>query len=61
MYGVQFISKIYFNDIEEAFKNDEPHYFIGTTLSSKKDLSTYELIDGQQRNNNIDVICLGLP
>ncbi len=47
-----------FNDIEEAFKNDEPHYFIGTTLSSKKDLSTYELIDGQQRTTTLMLFAL---
>lgn len=46
------------NDIEEAFKNDEPHYFIGTTLSSKKDLSTYELIDGQQRTTTLMLFAL---
>lgn len=46
------------NDIEEAFKNDEPHYFIGTTLSSKKDDSTYELIDGQQRTTTLMLFAL---
>lgn len=46
------------NDIEEAFKNNEPHYFIGTTLSSKKDDSTYELIDGQQRTTTLMLFAL---
>lgn len=46
------------NDIEEAFKNDEPNYFIGTTLSSKKDDSTYELIDGQQRTTTLILFAL---
>ncbi len=46
------------NDIEEAFNNDEPHYFIGTTLSSKKDHSTYELIDGQQRTTTLMLFAL---
>ena len=52
------------NDIEEAFKNKqasknkEYHYFIGTTLSSKKDHSTYELIDGQQRTTTLMLFAL---
>ena len=46
------------NDIEQAFKNKEAHYFIGTTLSSKKDLSTYELIDGQQRTTTLMLFAL---
>ncbi|ENU80997.1 hypothetical protein F975_00855 [Acinetobacter sp. ANC 3789] len=46
------------NDIEQAFKNKEPHYFIGTTLSSKKDHSTYELIDGQQRTTTLMLFAL---
>lgn len=46
------------NDIEQAFKNKEAHYFIGTTLSSKKDHSTYELIDGQQRTTTLMLFAL---
>lgn len=46
------------NDIEEAFNNKEDHYFIGTTLSSKKDNSTYELIDGQQRTTTLMIFAL---
>ncbi|MFV5369723.1 DUF262 domain-containing HNH endonuclease family protein [Acinetobacter junii] len=50
------------NDIEEAFKNNEPHYFIGTTLSSKKYSkeyhSIYELIDGQQRTTTLMLFAL---
>ena len=36
------------NDILAAFDAGEPHYYIGTVLSSEQ-LKTYELIDGQQR------------
>ena len=46
------------NDIEQAFKNKEAHYFIGTTLSSKKNHSTYELIDGQQRTTTLMLFAL---
>lgn len=50
------------NNIEQAFKNRENHYFIGTTLSSKtsskKDDSIYELIDGQQRITTLMLFAL---
>lgn len=52
------------NDIEQAFKDKqvskdkESNYFIGTTLSSKKDHSTYELIDGQQRTTTLMLFAL---
>ena len=36
------------NDIVAAFDAREPHYYIGTVLSSEQ-CKTYELIDGQQR------------
>lgn len=36
------------NDIVAAFDAKEPHYYIGTVLSSEQ-RKTYELIDGQQR------------
>src|SRR5471030_1344652 len=35
-------------DIIAAFEAKEPHYYIGTVLSSQR-RNTYELIDGQQR------------
>jgi hypothetical protein len=36
------------DDIVAAFEAREPHYYIGTVLSSQR-RNTYELIDGQQR------------
>ena len=36
------------NDIVAAFDAQEPHYYIGTVLSSEQ-RKTYELVDGQQR------------
>ncbi|MCF0263428.1 DUF262 domain-containing HNH endonuclease family protein [Acinetobacter guillouiae] len=53
------------NDIKLAYisnldpKNSEPHYYIGTTLSSRrKDQKVLELIDGQQRTTTLILIAL---
>lgn len=48
-----------FDDIKNACLRDEPHYFIGTTLSScVGDEAILELVDGQQRTTTLMLICL---
>lgn len=51
-----------FDDIRNAFENNkktgkEPHYFIGTVLTSIED-GVYELIDGQQRTTTLMLIAI---
>lgn len=51
-----------FDDINNARKNNERHYFIGTVLTSvrrgKDGQEVYELIDGQQRTTTLMLIAL---
>ncbi len=48
-----------FDDIKNACARNEPHYFIGTTLSScVDDDAILELVDGQQRTTTLMLICL---
>jgi uncharacterized protein with ParB-like and HNH nuclease domain len=50
-----------FDDIKEAYLNDEPHYFIGSVLSAIRPVNgtdTYELIDGQQRTTTLMLISI---
>lgn len=45
-----------FEDIKAAFESEEDKYFIGSTLSTRRDTAThsvYELIDGQQRTTTL--------
>lgn len=55
------VSKL-FDDINAARENKEPHYFIGTVLTSvwtnKNKRNVYELIDGQQRTTTLMLIAL---
>ena len=51
-----------FDDIRNAYKNNkntgkEPHYFIGTVLTSIEN-GVYELIDGQQRTTTLMLIAI---
>ncbi len=48
-------------DIKNAFQANEPHYFIGSSLSAlhwKENQPVYELIDGQQRTTTLLLISI---
>ena len=50
-----------FDDIKEAYLNNEPHYFIGSVLSAIRPVNgtdTYELIDGQQRTTTLMLVSI---
>lgn len=52
-----------FNDIENAWRNGEPHYFIGSVLSTRRTTvndDRLELIDGQQRMTTLVLLALAL-
>ncbi|MBR9883762.1 MAG: DUF262 domain-containing protein, partial [Oceanospirillales bacterium] len=50
-----------FDDIKEAFTNNEAEYFIGSALSARRTINgceVYELIDGQQRTTTLMLISI---
>ncbi len=50
-----------FADIKEAFKCEEPQYFIGSVISAHRkvaDVAAIELIDGQQRTTTLMLLSL---
>ncbi len=50
--------KILFNDLYNAYHNKQPHYYVGTILTSKCNNGTFELIDGQQRTTTLMLLAL---
>jgi len=50
-----------FEDIKNAYVRKEPHFFVGTTITSRVNGgagNTLELVDGQQRTTTLMLICM---
>ena len=47
-----------FSDIKDAYIRRQPHYFIGSVLTSVRGGQYYELIDGQQRTTTLMLMAL---
>jgi uncharacterized protein with ParB-like and HNH nuclease domain len=50
--------KSLFDDLLSAWKNNLPHYYVGTILTAVDNEGVYELIDGQQRTTSLMLLAL---